>query len=56
MLRPNGDLCLIDYNIALALGEDGAVKVGYSSGYASPEHYGLDERIQIGKESSAFFR
>ena len=40
MLRPNGDICLIDYNIALALGEDGAVKVGYSLGYASPEHYG----------------
>ncbi len=40
MLRPNGDICLIDYNIALALGEDGAVKVGGSRGYASPEHYG----------------
>ncbi|MCR4903419.1 MAG: protein kinase [Butyrivibrio sp.] len=40
MLRPNGDICLIDYNIALALGEDGAVKVGFSRGYASPEHYG----------------
>ncbi len=39
MLRSNGDVCLIDYNIALALGEDGAVKVGYSKGYASPEHY-----------------
>ena len=26
MLRPSGDICLIDYNIALALGEDGAVK------------------------------
>ena len=39
MLRANGDVCLIDYNIALALGEDGAVKVGYSKGYASPEHY-----------------
>lgn len=42
MIRPNGDVCLIDYNIALALGEDGAVKVGYSRGYASPEHYGAD--------------
>lgn len=42
MLRPSGDICLIDYNIALALGEDGAVKVGYSRGYASPEHYGID--------------
>ena len=42
MLRPSGDICLIDYNIALALGEDGAVKVGFSKGYASPEHYGAD--------------
>lgn len=40
MLRPDGNICLIDYNIALALGEDGAVKVGFSRGYASPEHYG----------------
>lgn len=42
MVRPGGDICLIDYNIALMLGEDGAVKVGYSRGYASPEHYGAD--------------
>ena len=42
MLRPEGDVCLIDFNIALALGEDGAVKVGFSRGYASPEHYGAD--------------
>lgn len=42
MLRSGGDICLIDYNIALALGEDGAVKVGFSRGYASPEHYGAD--------------
>ena len=42
MLRPNGDICLIDFNIALALGEEGAVKVGFSRGYASPEHYGED--------------
>lgn len=42
MLRGNGDICLIDFNIALALGEDGAVKVGFSRGYASPEHYGAD--------------
>lgn len=40
MLRPNGNICLIDFNIALALGEDGAVKAGFSRGYASPEHYG----------------
>ncbi|HBN25410.1 MAG TPA: hypothetical protein DHW13_03610 [Lachnospiraceae bacterium] len=42
MLLPDGDICLIDFNIALALGEDGAVKVGFSRGYASPEHYGAE--------------
>lgn len=42
MLRPDESICLIDYNIALALGEDGAVKVGFSRGYASPEHYGIE--------------
>lgn len=42
MLKPDGDICLIDFNIALALGEDGAVKVGFSRGYASPEHYGAE--------------
>ena len=41
MLRPNGTICLIDFNIALALNEEGAVKVGLSRGYASPEHYGI---------------
>ena len=42
MRKPDGNICLIDFNIALALGEDGAVKVGFSKGYASPEHYGAD--------------
>lgn len=42
MLTPNNDAILIDFNIALAIGEDGAVAVGKSHGYASPEHYGLD--------------
>ncbi len=39
MITPQGDVCLIDFNIALALGAEGAVKVGFSRGYASPEHY-----------------
>lgn len=55
MLRPDGNVCLIDYNIALALGEDGAVKVGFSRGYASPEHYGADyirkNRAAAGKKT-----
>ena len=42
MLTPRGDIRLIDFNIALMLGEDGAVSVGRSLGYASPEHYGPD--------------
>lgn len=42
MLTPQNDIRLIDFNIALALGEEGAVRVGFSQGYASPEHYGLD--------------
>ena len=40
MRRPNNDVCLIDFNIALALGEENII--GCSAGYASPEHYGLD--------------
>lgn len=42
MVTPEGDIRLIDFNIALAIGEEGAVKAGYSRGYASPEHYGSD--------------
>ena len=41
MLTPQGDIRLIDFNISLALGESGAVRVGFSRGYASPEHYGI---------------
>ena len=58
MLQPNGDICLIDYNIALALGEDGAVKAGFSRGYASPEHYGIeyaDKSRAIKKGDRSFF-
>lgn len=40
MWRTNGDICLIDFNISLALGEKHVI--GASAGYASPEHYGLD--------------
>lgn len=40
MRTRNGDICLIDFNITLALGETSAI--GRSAGYASPEHYGLD--------------
>ena len=42
MLTKENKICLIDFNIALFLGEHGAVKVGHSNGYASPEHYGIE--------------
>lgn len=40
MRLPDDNICLIDFNIALALGEENII--GCSAGYASPEHYGLD--------------
>lgn len=40
MRRPDGNIVLIDFNIALSLGDEDAV--GVSPGYASPEHYGID--------------
>lgn len=57
MLKLNDDICLIDFNIALALGEEGAVKTGFSRGYASPEHYGMEYvvRSRTGTAGS-FFR
>lgn len=48
MLMPDGNICLIDFNIALALGEENVV--GRSIGYASPEHYGLDYSIVDGSK------
>jgi len=40
MLTPDGDVCLIDFNISLVLDGDGAGALGLSHGYASPEQYG----------------
>lgn len=40
MRTPQNNICLIDFNIALALGKENIA--GRSAGYASPEHYGLD--------------
>lgn len=40
MRLPNGDVCLIDFNISLAIGEYSFI--GRSAGYSSPEHYGFD--------------
>ncbi len=39
MLTPDGDLCLIDFNISLAIGEDMESAVGISAGFSPPEQY-----------------
>ena len=52
MRLPNGEVCLIDFNIALAIGEENLV--GLSAGYASPEHYGLDySSVGLGSSTTA---
>lgn len=48
MRMPDNGICLIDFNVALALGEENAV--GRSAGYASPEHYGLDFSTEVDTE------
>lgn len=49
MRKSNNEICLIDFNIALALGEENIV--GRSAGYASPEHYGLDYSLVSGVDT-----
>ena len=46
MLTPDGDIRLIDFNISLALDGNSAV-IGYTEGYASPEHYHNEELTVI---------
>ena len=40
IVRPNGDICLIDFNISLAVNNSMKI-LGYSAQYASPEQYYL---------------
>lgn len=43
MLRPNGELCLIDFNISM-YADSGAI-TGYTAGFASPEQVRLAQQI-----------
>ena len=45
MLRPSGDICLIDFNSALVYGNTTKF-ISRSLGYSSPEQYELFERIK----------
>lgn len=49
MLTRDGDVCLIDFNISLAMGGDMESAVGISAGYSPPEQYrdpALYERVK----------
>lgn len=50
MLRSDGDVCLIDFNISLD-GEEKKV-LGYSAGFAAPEQVELSRAILFGKKTS----
>ena len=39
MLRSNGDICLIDFNVSLAFEGEQMASVGVSKGYSPPEQY-----------------
>ena len=68
MLRPDGDICLIDFNISLE-GNQQSMIIGYSDVFASPEqegmalayqhgqavNYSLDERTDIYSAAATFY-
>ncbi|MGN0674381.1 MAG: protein kinase [Oscillospiraceae bacterium] len=50
IITPNDDICLIDYNISLALtGEQYAI--GVSAGYSAPEQYGIKKQMPPNQET-----
>lgn len=67
MLKPDGNICLIDFNISFFL--DGSSLLGYSQGYTSPEQYilaldsqrgvknyqSVDERTDIYSVGATFY-
>lgn len=52
MITPNGDICLIDFNISLG-GEPGADILGLSPWYAAPEQY-KKAQLTMAHEDSSF--
>ena len=62
MLTPQGDICLIDFNISFYLGDTSVL--GYTNGYTSPEQYlialsresgrGTPEEVKIGERPDIY--
>lgn len=49
IVRPSGDICLIDFNISLAVNNPSKI-LGYSAQYASPEQYYMAQEMAGGKQ------
>lgn len=49
MIKPNGDICLIDFNVSL---QEGQLLQGLSEGFASPEQYAYAKSIGSDNELS----
>lgn len=52
MLRTNGDICLIDFNVSLAFDEEKRTSIGISEGYSPPEQYRSVEMYRTVTRSS----
>ena len=52
MLMPNGNICLIDFNISFSFGAENAFVNGYTSGYSSPEQIAAVKYNQNQPDSS----
>lgn len=53
MLRSDGDLCLIDFNISLD-GQEEKKVIGYSAGFASPEQVAISRAELYGEKNIKF--
>lgn len=56
MLRPDGNICLIDFNISFFL--DGTAMLGYTNGYSSPEQRSIalnhDDQVKLDEKSDIY--
>lgn len=49
IVRPNGDICLIDFNISFILNDPARI-LGYSAQFSSPEQYYLAQTVAQGQD------
>lgn len=56
MLRPDGNICLIDFNISFFL--DGTAMLGYTNGYSSPEQRSIalnhNDQVKLDEKSDIY--